>query len=113
MTENCPQVTVFNFFVIKWSLSIHFFIELDLAKGMAHTKITFFKDSPKLHLGAACGFGMICFILKICLIQNIFHKTYISAYIFYGFLEICYVLFDVGLLFDKLSLTMFKNKLGK
>ena len=35
------------------------------------------------------------------------------AHIFYGFLEICYVLFDVGLLFDKLFLIMFTNGLGK
>jgi hypothetical protein len=93
-----------------------FFIELDLAKRMAHTKITFLWihqncTSLSLYLGAACGFGMICFILKFCLIQSIFHKSYISAYVYYGFLEIYNVLFDVGLVFHKLSLIMLKNGL--
>ena len=77
----------------------------------------FFIDSPNctflsLYLGVACGFGMICFILKFSLIQNVFHKSYISAYIFYGFLEIYYISFDFGLFFDKLSLIIFKKGYG-
>ena len=36
-----------------------------------------------------------------------------SVYIDYGFFEICYILFEVGQFFDKLSLVMFKNVLLK
>ena len=91
-----------------------FFIVLDLAKGVAHTKLSFLQihqncTSLSLYWAAAYGFGMICSI-KFCLIQNTFHKSYISPYIFHGLLESV----DFGLLFDKLSLIiMFKNRLRK
>ena len=63
-------------------------------------------------MGPVWGFGTICFIPRFCLIQNIFHMTYISAYIFYGFLEMCYILFGFGLFFDKLYLIIFKTGYG-
>ena len=88
---------------------MHIFIELDLAEGIAHVKIIvlqILQNCLFLYLGPT-SFGTICFILKFCLIQNIFYTSYMSAYINFGFLEICYILFDVGILFDELSIQVF------
>ena len=77
MTENCPQVTVFNFFVIKWSLSIHFFIELDLAKGMAHTKI------PFLPCGVYSGWGIVVTLLVRMSVRPYVRPKFFLRFLFF------------------------------